>query len=166
MPPPDIATATYLTAYPRAKCLDGSPGYYYLRKAPAGGANASKWVFHLEGGGWCDSGASCASRATLPSGLGSSNSTLTGFTDVSELGAVGCNSKGCGALMLNDPAINEYTYDWNAVFMRYCDGMSFSGNQARRERTRLTPHCTVASTRRSTLTAPPSPATRRSCVPL
>lgn len=30
--------------------------------------------------------------------------------------------------MVNDPAINEFTYDWNAVFLRYCDGMAFTGN--------------------------------------
>ena len=30
--------------------------------------------------------------------------------------------------MLNDPAINEYTSTWNAVFVRYCDGMAFSAN--------------------------------------
>jgi len=29
--------------------------------------------------------------------------------------------------MLNDPAYNEFTYDWNAVFVRYCDGMAHSG---------------------------------------
>jgi hypothetical protein len=30
--------------------------------------------------------------------------------------------------MLNDPAVNEFTYDWNAVFLRYCDGMAFTAN--------------------------------------
>ena len=46
-PPADIATAVYLTDYPAAKCLDGSPGYFYIRTASAE-ANASKWVVHLQ----------------------------------------------------------------------------------------------------------------------
>jgi hypothetical protein len=41
---------------------------------------------------------------------------------------VQCDNRGCGALMLDDPAINEYTSTWNAVFVRYCDGMAFSAN--------------------------------------
>eukprot|EP00911_Craspedida_sp_UC1_P001031 UC1_evm1s772 len=32
--------------------------------------------------------------------------------------------------MLNDPAINELSHDWNAVFLRYCDGMSFASNRS------------------------------------
>ena len=46
-PPSDVATAVYLTDYPGAKCLDGSPYAYYIRPAPAHSPNASKWVFHL-----------------------------------------------------------------------------------------------------------------------
>ena len=125
-PPPDVATAVYLTDYPHAKCLDGSPGYYYIRRAAAGSVNATKWVFHMQGGGWCTNAASCVGRAKKY--LGSSNKSVTGFADVAEFGSVGCDNRGCGALMLNDPAINELSYDWNAVFMRYCDGMSFAGN--------------------------------------
>ena len=30
--------------------------------------------------------------------------------------------------MVNDPSVNEYSYDWNAVFLRYCDGMAFTAN--------------------------------------
>ena len=125
-PPPDVATAVYLTDYPDAKCLDGSPGYYYLRRAATGSVNSTKWVIHMEGGGWCHDPATCVSRAHQR--LGSSNSSVTGFADVAEFSSVGCTNKGCGALMLNDPVVNELSYDWNAVFMRYCDGMSFAGN--------------------------------------
>ena len=38
-----------LTAYPDAKCLDGSPAGYYLRA----GSNTSKYLIFFEGGGWC-----------------------------------------------------------------------------------------------------------------
>ena len=30
--------------------------------------------------------------------------------------------------MLNDERHNEFTYDWNAVQLRYCDGMAFAAN--------------------------------------
>ena len=61
--------------------------------------------------------------------LGTSRTDITGYKNVSELADVDCNNKGCGALMLDDPAINPFAYDWNAVFVRYCDGMAFSGNK-------------------------------------
>merc|ERR1711920_1063859 len=32
-----------------ARCLDGSPGTYYIWK----GSNEKKWQIHLQGGGWC-----------------------------------------------------------------------------------------------------------------
>jgi len=35
---------------------------------------------------------------------------------------------GSYVFMLNDPSVNEYTYDWHSVFLRYCDGMAFTGN--------------------------------------
>jgi hypothetical protein len=128
-PPADLAVATYLSDYPNAKCLDGSPGYYYLRKAQTGSPNATKWVFHLQGGGWCDSDGSCAGRG-YHNRLGTSNSTVTGYKDVANFSEVGCDNKGCGAMMISDPSINEYTHSWNAVFMRYCDGMSFAANRS------------------------------------
>ena len=125
LPPADVATAVYLTDYPQALCLDGSPGYFYIRNASAP-ENASKWVFHLQGGGWCSSNTSCFGRTKKY--LGSSKTSITNYTDVSEFGRVGCDNRGCGALMLNDPSINEYTSTWNAVFVRYCDGMAFSAS--------------------------------------
>ena len=45
--------------------------------------------------------------------------------------------------MLNDPAINELSHDWNAVFMRYCDGMSFASNMT-------DPHVVVGPTGKGT----------------
>lgn len=127
-PPPDIATAVYLTDYPNAKCLDGSPGYYYIRQAAAASINSTKWVMHIQGGGWCDSGSRCASRTS--NYLGTSNSTITKYTNVSEFANVKCDEKSCGALMFNDPTVNELAHDWNAVFLRYCDGMSFAANKS------------------------------------
>lgn len=41
------ANLTLLTAYPNAKCLDGSPGGYYYQPA-ASGHSAHKWVIHFQ----------------------------------------------------------------------------------------------------------------------
>jgi hypothetical protein len=35
-----------------AKSLDGTPAYYYIRRAKPGSVNASKFVIHIQGGGW------------------------------------------------------------------------------------------------------------------
>ena len=91
VPPADVATANYLTDYPQAKCLDGSPGYYYHRPAPPG-PNATKWVLHIQGGGWCDSAASCQGRTARY--LGSSRSNITGLLDRGPFTDILCPGKG------------------------------------------------------------------------
>ena len=42
-------------------CNDGSPGGYYFRPA-AEEAAQDKWIFYLEGGGWCWNATSCEHR--------------------------------------------------------------------------------------------------------
>ena len=125
--PLNIAHAEYLTEYPLAKCLDGTPAYYYIRNATSS-ANASKWVIHIQGGGWCSTPDSCASRAGT--NLGSSAHAKTHEADVQDLNLVhGCqNNRWCGALMVNDPVTNPLAHDWNAVLLRYCDGASWIGS--------------------------------------
>jgi hypothetical protein len=118
-----------VTAAQLAKCLDGSPAYYYLRNATSA-AGADKWVIHIQGGGWCSTPESCASRAQT--NLGSSLDSKTHETRVQDLNLVhGCqNNRWCGALMVNDPETNPYAHDWNAVLLRYCDGASWIGSVA------------------------------------
>lgn len=36
-----------LEKYPQARCLDGSPGGYYV--GPANGSNPNRWIIHLQG---------------------------------------------------------------------------------------------------------------------
>jgi len=47
---------------PDALCNDGSPGIFYISPAPAGSADADKWIIWLEGGGGCNGAASCGDR--------------------------------------------------------------------------------------------------------
>eukprot|EP00052_Salpingoeca_macrocollata_P000982 m.23224 g.23224 ORF g.23224 m.23224 type:complete len:384 (-) comp11011_c0_seq1:49-1200(-) len=117
-----------------ARCLDGTPGMYYLRPS-TGGVNSTKWVIHIQGGAWCESLEDCVSRSK--SRLGSSLRKFQPCADPREgqpchadLDHIeGCNNtRWCGSLMVNDPDINPLAYDWNAVLFMYCDGGSWTGD--------------------------------------
>lgn len=99
-----------------AVCLDGTPGAYYF--SPGSGDGATKWYIHMQGGGWCLSPTDCANRAK--GDLGSS----TGYPDVhtakemaGQSGAMNC-----------DAEVNPQMHNWNHVWIKYCDGNSFSGD--------------------------------------
>jgi hypothetical protein len=94
-----------------AVCLDGSPAAYYLREplaAPEGGSRP--WVIFMEGGGWCGSDSNCLSRASTD--LGSS----TKYPDIPG----GMEGEGLYA---------EFATAM-VVYMKYCDGSSFTGDVA------------------------------------
>ena len=103
-----------LQAYPDAKCLDGSPGVYYHYSSSGGNNNNNKWYIEMQGGGWCHDAKSCKARATT--------------------GQWGSSVKDRETLRMNraffstSPEINPLMHDWNRVYLRYCDGFSFSGN--------------------------------------
>ena len=92
-----------------ARCLDGTPAAYYLHKGTA----STKWYIHHQGGGWCESWDDCLGRSG--GDLGSSK----GYPATSDLG---------GGYFSTDPAQNPMMHDWNMVFLKYCDGGSFSGS--------------------------------------
>eukprot|EP00463_Aulacantha_scolymantha_P000525 TRINITY_DN1319_c0_g2_i1.p1 TRINITY_DN1319_c0_g2~~TRINITY_DN1319_c0_g2_i1.p1 ORF type:complete len:383 (+),score=89.85 TRINITY_DN1319_c0_g2_i1:109-1257(+) len=93
-----------------AMCLDGTPGAYYY--SPSNGNGTNKWYIHMQGGGWCENLDSCLGRSG--GDLGSSKN----YPATANLG---------GGYFDNNPAVNPQMYNWNMVFMRYCDGGSFSG---------------------------------------
>ncbi|XP_026444716.1 pectin acetylesterase 5-like isoform X2 [Papaver somniferum] len=98
-----------------AVCLDGSsPGYHLSKGFDSGSQN---WLLFIEGGGWCDTLESCASRAETS--LGSSK-----FMDLK----VSFNG-----ILSNNKSQNPDFFNWNKVMMRYCDGASFAGNQSESE---------------------------------
>ncbi|KAJ0249549.1 Pectin acetylesterase 5 [Hirschfeldia incana] len=93
-----------------AFCLDGSlPGYHFDKGS---GSGSKSWLLHLQGGGWCNTIASCSARAMTM--FGSSNY----FEDEVEFPGV----------LSNDPSQNPDFFNWNRVVIRYCDGASFSGH--------------------------------------
>jgi len=95
-----------------ARCLDGTPGIYYHE--PGTGSGKNKWYIHHMGGGWCVNVDDCHNRALT--NLGSSK--FWGNT---------ANVAGMGGYFSADPKINPMMYNWNKVFMVYCDGSSFAG---------------------------------------
>lgn len=67
---------------------------------------------HMEGGGWCYNEDACLQRSKTD--LGSSKNwqpktELSGF-------------------LSDDPHFNPIFYNWNVIFLMYCDGASFTGN--------------------------------------
>ncbi|GJP44942.1 hypothetical protein CLOM_g4340 [Closterium sp. NIES-68] len=100
-----------------AVCLDGSaPGFYYRKGYGSGSRN---WVLFFEGGAWCASPHGCHHRSTT--NLGSSKHLLPAREMESE-------QAGMRGMLSPDPSINPDFHNWNAVFLPYCDGGSFSGD--------------------------------------
>ncbi|CAI5978626.1 unnamed protein product [Closterium sp. NIES-64] len=93
-----------------AVCLDGSPPAIHL--SPGWGRGANNWLIYLEGGGWCNSEEECAHRAATHLGSSKRMGGLMAF----------------GGILSHDPTVNPGFYNWNLVFVRYCDGASYLGD--------------------------------------
>jgi len=93
-----------------AVCLDGSAAGYYIRKGS--GSGADKWILHLGGGGWCANETNCYNRSTT--WLGSSKMWPA--------------SVGIGGFLSDNSTVNPDFYNWNIVYLMYCDGGSFAGS--------------------------------------
>ena len=114
-----------------AACLDGTPQAFYYRPGYAAGAN--KFVIYLHGGGWCAGidetvspacGQTCAWRAQH-SDLGTSaNDEPYLYFGGDTHGGPSVPGEG---YISNQQKQNPLSYNWNTVFVRYCDGASFSG---------------------------------------
>jgi len=94
-----------------AVCLDGSAPAYYHR--PGIGPNERSWIIHFNGGAWCFDANACIERSH--SSLGSTNKLPKSPPIIQ-----GINSP--------NPVVNPDFYDWNLVWVVYCDGASFTGN--------------------------------------
>mmetsp|Transcript_32436 Transcript_32436/g.103052 ORF Transcript_32436/g.103052 Transcript_32436/m.103052 type:complete len:509 (+) Transcript_32436:71-1597(+) len=102
-----------------AVCLDGTPGAFYIRKAPSESVDKKKWMIHLQGGGWCYDKATCYNRAYLD--LGGSSAWYFQNKTGAELGADG---------ILSDKCTENPTFcNFNLMMAIYCDGTSFAGNR-------------------------------------
>ncbi|KAL4435329.1 hypothetical protein ABPG74_022812 [Tetrahymena malaccensis] len=105
-----------LKDYQNARCLDGSSPGFYFREGYAEGKN--NFMIHLQGGAWCQGNSeeeiidSCLQRSTTS--LGSSSFWPLNMT----------NSANLDLSIPNNPAF----YNWNVIFVNYCDGFAYQGN--------------------------------------
>ena len=100
-----------------ARCLDGSPPWFYYDRprSPGGsGSNNVSWLVMLDGGAWCYSLDECAVRAK--NGRGSSLQARQ-------------RSWVYSGLMDPSPAHNPAFASFHRVLLGYCDGGSFAGNR-------------------------------------
>ncbi len=99
---------------PQAKCLDGSPGAYYIWQG-----DPQRVLLFIEGGGWCGDNdlasttENCYQRSKTD--LGSS----TGYKPTQTF------SQG----ILSDHPEN-YFNGWTRVFLKYCDGSGHQGTRS------------------------------------
>ncbi|XBI23086.1 hypothetical protein VPH35_064023 [Triticum aestivum] len=123
VPPPETVPLTLLAGAQEkgAVCLDGTPPGYHLQRGSGDGSN--RWLIHLEGGGWCSTIKDCSNRRMYA--LGSSN-----FMKPMRFAGAG--------ILGSDQLQNPDFYNWNKVFVRYCDGASFSGDAEGRAQALLT----------------------------
>ncbi len=105
-----------LALYPDARCNDGSPGIFYVRRAEAP-EHEHDWVFHLQGGSACSDGASCADRWC---------SRAQGF-GMHKMSSTTAPPQGirAGGLLSRDGR-NPFA-GWNQVFLYYCSSDAWLG---------------------------------------
>ena len=103
-----------------AACLDGSDQAFYFRESPSG---SLRWIIFLEGGGWCSDGTHagpddnfepCDARA---------------LTDTGSSKAYPDQVPDYGGILSADEQINLGFNEDNHVFVKYCDGSSFTGER-------------------------------------
>ena len=87
--------------------------YILFYALPGTGEGASKFIIHLEGGGWCYNEDDCVERSKTSLGSSKNWPKTKDFT----AGLVG-----------DDQTANPDFYNWNLAFVNYCDGASFAGN--------------------------------------
>lgn len=111
-----------------ALCLDGSPGAFYFSP----GSASSKWLLWHEGKAWCLSDADCVARTKATDGRGGWKSS--GWPEKegclpSSIPFQACPGQNTCQLS-PDPKLNPAFHDHNMVFIKTCDGASFSGNRS------------------------------------
>jgi len=109
--------------YRKALCNDGTPYGFYFR--PGVNNGTTKWVFRLQGGGWCWDIPSCASRWKYSQYWMTSKDLPATMNDTDCIGPA-CH----GGILSSDPKINPYFYDANQVYIWYCSSDSHLGNNA------------------------------------
>ena len=116
----DLAVSHELGAYPEARCLDGSVARYYVRM----GRSRTQFYIHQEGGGFCTSLSDCAARSRT--NLGSTS------PDVSDPWQAHLNLTAQQPVFSMSATLNPLLHNWTHVYLVYCDGAYFAGNNRSR----------------------------------
>eukprot|EP00754_Rhynchopus_humris_P044780 Rhum_TRINITY_DN4393_c0_g1::Rhum_TRINITY_DN4393_c0_g1_i1::g.14146::m.14146/K19882/NOTUM; O-palmitoleoyl-L-serine hydrolase len=96
-----------------ARCLDGTPGVFYYSNHTVA-ASSNNWLIYHEGGGWCYDAESCLERSRTR--LGSSKTYTVTIDSLDGMWSRDCTT-------------NPVFCTYNHVYMKYCDGNSFSGDR-------------------------------------
>lgn len=123
-----------------ARCLDGSTPRYWWR-----GGDPRKVSIHLMGGAWCESLASCADRgyghacyrgSSQPACLAAEypgnalpNTTFAPVMPMSTIPSL-LGARWGGGPLYNASGTNPLTSGWSKLWVHYCDGGSFIGDNA------------------------------------
>jgi hypothetical protein len=107
------AFVRYLPSKTGAMCLDGSQAAYYIRRGLDIGSE--KWVVFFEGGGWCYDFEQCSLRSQQRLGSSKMNPDVMHPDEL-------------GFYISSNLIVNPLMYNWNTIYVRYCDGSSYAGN--------------------------------------
>ncbi|CAL4953299.1 unnamed protein product [Urochloa decumbens] len=92
-----------------AVCLDGSPPAYHFQRGS--GSGSQSWIVFLQGGAWCSTTETCSGRKMTEYGSSKLMEPIS-----------------FDGIFSDQQPQNPDFYNWNKVYVRYCDGASFSGN--------------------------------------
>jgi hypothetical protein len=113
-----------LELYPNAVCLDGTPAGFWLR--PGYGDGASKFLIHHQGGAWCVSLEDCVERSKTQQG--SSKEWIQETNCARDRKSTPCKYDGGNHGLMSDLGeVNPVMFNWNKIYVGYCDGGSLSG---------------------------------------
>lgn len=92
-------------------------------------SSSDKWLIHLKGGGWCATEEECAKwvKVDFQAGTGAQSGDPVYFTD-DGVDSLPDNITGVGVMSV-DPSVNPEFFDWNSVYVWYCDGGSYMGDK-------------------------------------
>ncbi len=113
----DVDTANPL--YTNAVCNDGTAAVFYVRSAQRN-EDANRWQIHLQGGGSCKDGTSCAKRWLSADTNMGAHKMSNQFAPADGIAGNGILSPGAG---------NQFR-GWNHVYLYYCSSDSWQGRQS------------------------------------
>ena len=106
-----IAQLYYIPTYDdHGFCLDGTQPAFYYRP----GTESTKYQIYFEGGGFCFDYKKCSKRSENRLGSSQSYKKFAWFSD---------------EYLSTKKGINKLSYNWNTIFVRYCDGMTYLANK-------------------------------------